>query len=238
MMIRSCFEPQKKGWSYLSADYSQIELRLLAHFCKDPNLLKAFKDHEDVHTYTASLLFDVQKSQVTPEMRSQAKAVNFGILYGQGPYGLSQQTSLSMSEASQFIKTYFERYPAVSTFIEEANQTGVATTLTGRTRPLPDLTNKNPTIRAAAERLAVNTPLQGTAADLIKLAMIAIDKELTTHGCKGAMILQIHDELIFEVPDSEIPFFQKLVKEKMERVFTLNVPLEVSISVGKNWAEC
>jgi DNA polymerase-1 len=242
LAIRSAFKPQKKGWSYIGADYSQIELRLLAHFSKDPSLIKAFKSGEDIHTYTASLIFDMPPGLVTPEMRSQAKTVNFGILYGQGSHGLAKQLHISYGEASQFIKTYFERYPKVSEYLEEckekARQTGFATTLTGRQRPIAEIHNKNPMIRAGAERLAINTPLQGTAADLIKIAMIQINQEIKEKELKGFMILQIHDELIFEIPDEEIPIFQKLVKTNMEHVFNLSVPIEVHISVGKNWGEC
>lgn len=240
--IRECFKPENHGWSYVGADYSQIELRLLAHFSQDPDLIQAFQRGEDIHAYTASLILNVDISQVTSEMRSQAKAVNFGVLYGQGPYGLSKQTGLSFSEAAEFIKKYFNRYPKVQDYIEEckasARKTGFAKTLTGRQRPILEIDNKNPAIRAAAERLAVNTPLQGTAADLIKLAMIHIDRAIDEKQLRGAMILQIHDELIFEVPDEEIPIFKEIVKEKMEKVLTLNVPIEVSINIGKNWGEC
>ena len=242
LAIRSCFRPEKKGWSYLGADYSQIELRLLAHFCKDPELIHAFKTGEDVHTHTASLVFDMPPGLVTPEMRSQAKTVNFGILYGQGPYGLSKQLHISTGEASLFIKKYFERYPKILEYLEhcktEARKTGLSKTLTGRQRPIPEIHNKNPMIRAGAERLAINTPLQGTAADLIKMAMIQIDQAIAEQKLKGKMILQIHDELIFEIPDEEIPSFQKLVKEKMENVLKLSIPIEVHIAVGKNWGEC
>ncbi len=242
LAIRSAFKPQKKGWSYVGADYSQIELRLLAHFSKDPSLIKAFKSGEDIHTFTASLVFDMPQGLVTPDMRAQAKTVNFGILYGQGPHGLAKQLHISYAEASEFIKTYFERYPKVSEYLEEckenARKTGFASTLTGRQRPIAEIHNKNPMIRAGAERLAINTPLQGTAADLIKIAMIHIDEEIRKKNLSGFMILQIHDELIFEVPDEEIPVFEQLVKTKMEHVFKLLVPIEVHISVGKNWGEC
>jgi len=240
--IRSCFKPQRKGWSFLGADYSQIELRLLAHFSEDPELLNAFNSGRDIHVHTASLVFGVPEAEVTPEMRSQAKTVNFGIVYGQGPFGLSQQLHISMREASDFIKTYFERYPRVAEFLEfcksQVRKTGVSKTLTGRQRPIPEINNKNPSIRAAADRLAVNTPLQGTAADLIKMAMIQIDKAIAERQLKGKMILQIHDELIFEVPDEEIRAFEGLVKEKMENVLKLNIPIEVHLAVGKNWGEC
>ena len=239
--IRACFKPQRPHWSFLSADYSQIELRLLAHFSEDPELLKAFCNHEDIHAYTASIVFGIPLKEVSAEMRGQAKAVNFGILYGQGAYGLSQQTGLSFKEASDFIKAYFERYPRVLEYIEsckeQARQTGMTRTLMGRERPIPEIQNKNPSIRAAAERLAVNTPLQGTAADLIKSAMIAIEQTLAQVHLKAGMILQIHDELIFEHPDSESDQLQKIVKEKMEQVHLLKVPLEVTIGIGKNWAE-
>src|SRR3989338_4814469 len=240
--IRSCFKPQKPGWSFVGGDYSQIELRLLAHFSKDPELLRAFKTGEDIHAYTASLIFNLPITMITPEMRHQAKTVNFGILYGQSAFGLAKLLRIPFHEASTFIQTYFERYPKVQEFLElcksNTRKTGVAQTLTGRQRPIPEIHNQNPSIRAGAERLAVNTPLQGTAADLIKMAMIEIDREIAKRGLEGRMILQIHDELIFEVPDSEIPLFQKLVKNKMETVFQLNIPIEVHIAVGKNWAEC
>ncbi|MBS0624766.1 MAG: DNA polymerase I [Verrucomicrobia bacterium] len=242
LAIRTCFKPQKRGWSFLGADYSQIELRLLAHFSEDKELVKAFKTGEDIHTHTASLVFDMPPGLVTPDMRSQAKTVNFGILYGQGPFGLSKQLHISMHEASEFIKKYFERYPRVLDFLElckeQVRKTGASKTLTGRQRPIPEIHNKNPMIRAAAERLAINTPLQGTAADLIKIAMIEIDKVLIERKLQGKMILQIHDELIFEIPDEEIHIFQKIVKEKMEHVMKLSVPIEVHLAVGKNWGEC
>lgn len=240
--IRSCFKPQKEGWSFFGADYSQIELRLLAHFSGDPELTKAFLEEEDIHEHTASRIFNLPITMITPEMRSQAKTVNFGIIYGQGPFGLSRQLKISMKEASHFIKTYFERYPKILEFLESckdnARRLGYSSTLTGRKRPIPEIHNKNPSIRAGAERLAVNTPLQGTAADLIKKAMIEISEEIEKRKLEGRMILQIHDELIFEVPDPEIRTFQQLVKDKMEHVFKLKVPLVVHMAVGKNWAEC
>jgi DNA polymerase-1 len=240
--IRSCFKPQKRGWSFVGGDYSQIELRLLAHFSEDPELMRAFKTGEDVHSYTASLIFNLPITMITPEMRNQAKTVNFGIIYGQSPFGLARQLRIPYHEASEFIKTYFERYPRVLEFLEfcksHTRKTGMSKTLTGRQRPIPEISNKNPAIRSAAERLAVNTPLQGTAADLIKIAMIAIDKEIQEKNLTGKMILQIHDELIFEVPDEEVSLFEKIVKNKMEKVLKLNVPIEVHIAVGKNWSEC
>lgn len=240
--IREGFKPQKRGWSFVDADYSQIELRLLAHFSDDPELIRAFLHNEDIHSYTASIVFKTDIKNVTAQMRSVAKAVNFGTVYGQGPYGLSQLLNIPMKEASEFIKNYFERYTKVEDFIErckkEAEETKVAKTLFGRIRPLPEIDNKSPQIRSAAQRLAINTPLQGTAADIIKLAMIEIDKEIKKEKLEGYMILQIHDELIFEVPDNEIDIFKSLVKKKMEHVVKLKVPLTVDLQVGKNWGEC
>jgi len=241
MAIRACFKP-RKGHSFIGGDYSQIELRLLAHLSEDPELIRAFHSGRDIHIHTASLVYDIPVEFVTSEMRSFSKAVNFGILYGQSPFGLSKQLKIPMGEAANFIKKYFAQYPRVQEYIEfckeSARKTGMSITLIGRQRPIPEMLNKNPMIRSAAERLAVNTPLQGTAADLIKKAMIHIDQEIDQQGLKGKMVLQIHDELIFEVPDEEVAIFAPLVKEKMEHVFQLKVPIEVDIAIGKNWAEC
>ena len=238
--IRAAFRPEKEGWSYVSADYSQIELRLLAHLSEDPMLIKAFESGEDVHAYTASLIFNVPLDQVSPELRFRAKAVNFGILYGQQAFGLSQGLSINYKEAASFIETYFQRYPKVKDYIESCKEsvrlTGVSTTMTGRQRPIPDINSKNPVLKSLAERLAVNTPLQGTAADLIKLAMISIHN--TWSFKESFMVLQIHDELLFEAPDNEIPELITFVKHHMENVFSLKVPLIVDISVGKNWGAC
>lgn len=240
--IREAFKPQHKGWRFLSSDYSQIELRLLAHLSEDPALVHAFKHGQDIHAYTASLVFEVPLEEVTPEMRYRAKAVNFGILYGQQAYGLSQGLDIDFKEASQFINTYFERYKKVKEYIDfckiSARKHGYAYTITGRKRPIPEIDNKNPMIRNAAERLAINTPLQGTAADLIKIAMLQIHGALLEQQLKAQMILQIHDELLFEVHEDCIEELSKLVKKIMENVFTLKVPLVVDISVGKNWGEC
>jgi DNA polymerase-1 len=240
--IREAFRPQKAHYSFVSADYSQIELRLLAHLSEDPALLKAFRQGEDIHTYTAALVFGVPLKEVTPHMRYQAKTVNFGIIYGQQAFGLSQQLGIDYHQAEEFIKTYFERYGRVKEFLqfckESVQKTGRAITLTGRQRPIPEIHNKNPALRAAAERLAINTPLQGTAADLIKMAMIQVAAHLKTHPSQGMMLLQIHDELLFETPDEEAQGLASKVKEIMERIFDLNVPLIVDISIGKNWGEC
>lgn len=242
MKIRRAFQPQHPHHSFLAADYSQIELRLLAHLSEDPALLKAFREGEDIHTYTAALVFGIPLQEVTPQMRYQAKAVNFGIIYGQQAFGLSQQLGIDYKEAEEFIKTYFERYAKVKEFLhfcrESVRKTGRAVTLTGRQRPIPEIHSKNSAIRAAAERLAINTPLQGTAADMIKMAMIQVDAYLKKHPDEGKMILQIHDELLFETPDKEADRLAHEVKNLMEGVFTLNVPLIVNISIGKNWGEC
>lgn len=239
--IRSCFKP-KEGYSFLGADYSQIELRLLAHFSEDRELIRAFQKGRDIHLHTASLIYGIPESEISAEMRKTAKTVNFGIIYGQTAFGLSKQLGIPQRDAAAFIQAYFAQYPGVRQYLEEckeqARKTLYSKTLTGRRRPIPEIHNKNPSIRAGAERLAINTPLQGTAADLIKMAMIEIDRAIEERNAQGKMILQIHDELIFEIPDSEIEFFEQIVKEKMEHVLKLNVPIEVHLAVGKNWAEC
>ena len=232
--IREAFMPDDESWCYLSADYSQIELRLLAHMSQDPKLLAAFQNQEDIHASTASTVFDVPIEEVTKEMRAHAKAVNFGIIYGQQAFGLSEGLGIDIKDAAKFIKKYFEKYPDVKAFIEKCKETvretGVATTLFGRERPIPEITSSNGMIRAAAERLAVNTPLQGTQADIIKQAMIQIHSALKK---QGHMVLQIHDELIFELPDENVPEVQKTVTEIMENIISLSVPLTVNIAIGK-----
>ncbi len=240
--IRSAFQPQQPGWVYVSADYSQIELRLLAHISKDPTLIKAFTEEMDIHALTAAEIFGVSLSQVTDDMRRRAKAVNFGILYGQQAYGLARELHISTKEAQEFINRYFARYSTVQGVIAEAkakaHRTGMAETLTGRRRLIPDINSSDFFIRAANERLAVNTPFQGTSADIIKMAMIAIDHALVHDAMRTMMVLQIHDELLFEAPEEELERLLPLIKEKMENVMSLAVPLRVDINVGKNWKEC
>ncbi|MGK5593941.1 MAG: DNA polymerase I [Parachlamydiaceae bacterium] len=240
--IREAFRPQLDGWSYLAADYSQIELRLLAHLSEDPILINAFMHNEDIHTHTAAAIFNIPIDKVTREERYRAKAVNFGIIYGQQAFGLSQEIGVEVKEAAKFIDTYFHKYPRVKAFLESckdlARTTGKAVTMTGRERAIPEIHSKNMMIRSAAERLAVNTPFQGTAADIIKMAMLKVDKAIEENHLKGYMILQIHDELIFEVPDEEIPLFESLVRDAMQNVLKLRVPLTVDIALGKNWKEC
>ena len=240
--IREGFRPEKECWSYISADYSQIELRILAHLSEDPMLMEPFLANEDIHAFTASQIFNVPIDQVTKEQRYQSKTVNFGIMYGQQAFGLSQELKIDTKTAALFIKNYFEHYKKVKEFLEHckelARETGKATTIFGRERKIPEIRSANAINRSMAERLAVNTPIQGTQADLIKKAMIEVEKKLREKNLKAYMILQIHDELIFEVPDEEIQEVSKLVREAMMGVHTLKVPLEVNISVGKNWKEC
>ena len=238
--IRAAFTAEP-GHVLLAADYSQIELRLLAHFSKDPLLVEAYRRGDDIHTLTASQVFGVPPLMVTPDHRRQAKVVNFGIVYGLSAFGLSQNLGIEPGEAKQFINAYFERYGGVRAFIDrtldEARREGKVKTLFGRVRPIPDINSKNANLRGFAERTAVNTPLQGTAADLIKIAMIRIDAALRKRGLKSRMTLQVHDELVFEVPEAEIEVMQTLVREQMEKVHPLTVPLLVEIGVGSNWRD-
>ncbi len=238
--IRAAFTVEP-GHVLMAADYSQIELRLLAHFSKDPLLVEAYRRGDDIHTLTASQVFGVPPLMVTPDHRRQAKVVNFGIVYGLSAFGLSQNLGIEPSEAKQFINAYFEKYSGVRAFIDrtldEARREGRVRTLFGRVRPIPDINSKNANLRGFAERTAVNTPLQGTAADLIKIAMIRIDAALREQQLKSRMTLQVHDELVFEVPDAEIEVMRTLVREQMEKVHPLTVPLLVEIGVGANWRD-
>jgi DNA polymerase-1 len=238
--IRAAFIP-REGWKLLVADYSQIELRLLAHLSDDPLLLEAFRNGEDIHTRTASEVLGVAPMLVTPEARRSAKAVNFGIVYGISGFGLAQQLGIPRAEAEKYIKNYFARYAGVRAFIDrtiaEVRQSGVTRTLFGRERPIPDMNSRNANARGFAERTAVNSPLQGTAADLIKLAMVRIDGLLASGGYRSAMLLQVHDELVFECPPEELESVPELVKREMEGACALKVPLLVDIGVGDNWRD-
>jgi len=238
--IRAAFIAEP-GHVLLAADYSQIELRLLAHLSKDKLLVEAFRRGDDIHTLTASQVFGVPPLMVTPDHRRQAKVVNFGIVYGLSAFGLSQQLGIEPGEARKFIDAYFEKYAGVRAFIdatlEQTRRDQKVKTLFGRIRPIPDINSKNATQRGFAERTAVNTPLQGTAADLIKLAMIRIDEEIRKRGLKSRMTLQVHDELVFEVPESEVDAMKPLVQEHMEQARALAVPLLVEIGVGPNWRD-
>lgn len=238
--IRAAFIAEP-GCVLLSADYSQIELRLLAHFSEDSLLVEAFRRGDDIHSLTASQVFGVPPMLIDAEHRRRAKAVNFGIVYGLSPFGLSQQLGIEQREAKKFIEAYFEKYSGVRKFIdrtlEETRREQKVKTLFGRSRPIPDINSKNANMRGFAERTAVNTPLQGTAADLIKLAMIRLDEELRTRKLKSRMLLQVHDELLFEVPLDEVETMRELVREKMEDVYPLKVPLLVEVGVGPNWRD-
>jgi DNA polymerase-1 len=238
--IRAAFTVEP-GHVLLAADYSQIELRLLAHYSSDALLVEAFRRGDDIHTLTASQVFGVPPLMVTPDHRRQAKVVNFGIVYGLSAFGLSQNLGIEPAEAKQFINAYFEKYAGVRSFIDktldDARHTQRVQTLFGRIRPMPDINAKNVQQRGFAERTAVNTPLQGTAADLIKLAMIRIDEAIRERNLKSRMTLQVHDELVFEVPEEELDVMRSLVREYMEKVHPLAVPLVVEIGIGKNWRD-
>jgi DNA polymerase-1 len=229
------------GHVLLAADYSQIELRLLAHYSRDRLLVEAYRRGDDVHTLTASQVFGVPPLMVTAEHRRQAKVVNFGIVYGLSPFGLSQNLGIEKSEAKRFIDAYFEKYAGVRKFIdttlEDARREQKVKTLFGRVRPIPDINSKNANMRGFAERTAVNTPLQGTAADLIKKAMIRIDAAMSEQKLKSRMMLQVHDELVFDVHESELDRVRALVRDEMENVHALHVPLQVDIGVGPNWRD-
>ena len=238
--IRSAFIAEP-GHVLLSADYSQIELRLLAHFSQDPLLVEAYRREDDIHQLTASEVFGVPPMLITSEHRSRAKAVNFGIVYGISPFGLAAQLGIEQKEAKKYIETYFERYKGVRAFIdrvlEETRREQRVRTLFGRIRPIPDINSRNANMRGFAERTAVNTPLQGTAADVIKLAMIKIDAELQRRKLRSRMTLQVHDELVFEVPEKEVESMRELVGEHMQNVYPFLVPLVVDIGVGRNWRD-
>jgi DNA polymerase-1 len=238
--IRAAFTAAP-GTQLLSADYSQIELRLLAHFSGDPLLVRAYANNEDIHTLTASEVFGVPAETMDKETRGRAKAVNFGIVYGISAFGLAQQLGIPQAEAKAYIERYFARYGGVKVFIEktleQTRSDGFVRTLFGRIRPIPDIESRNQNQRGFAERTAINTPLQGTAADLIKLAMIVIDRKLGERKLKTRMILQVHDELLFEVPTEETAEVEALVRTEMEGVKKLSVPLLADLGFGPNWRD-
>jgi len=237
--IRSAFIAGKADSVLISADYSQIELRILAHLSGDKNLTKAFADDTDIHSFVASQVFGVPLSEVTPDMRSRSKAVNFGIIYGQGAYGLSQSTGMTMTEAKTFIDDYFKRYSSIRAFmnkvIKQTKDTGYAQTIMNRRRRITGLDSRNHNIRSQAERMAVNTVIQGSAADLIKLAMINIQRKIEDRKLDLMMILQIHDELVFEAPESNSAEYAKMITAEMSSAMTLDVPLKVDTAIGKSW---
>ena len=238
--IRGAFVAEE-GKKIISADYSQIELRLIAELSGEDNMIKAFQNGEDIHASTASKLFKIPLDQVDKTQRSQAKTVNFGIIYGQGAFALAEQTGLSRTEAKQMIDSYYENYPKLKIFmteqVEKARKNGFVETILGRKRHLKDINSNNFVVRGHAERNAINAPIQGSAADIIKVAMIDIDKALSEGGFKTKMLLQVHDELLFEVPEEEIEPIKALIKEKMESAVKTKVPLIVEVGVGNNWLE-
>jgi len=238
--IRRGFIP-RKGWQLLAADYSQIELRLLAHLSRDPAFVEAFQAGGDIHRQTAALIFEVSLPEVTNTMRSRAKTINFATIYGQGPHALSRQLNIEHAEAKEFITRYFQRFQGVRNYLDAmvafARENGYVQTIFGRRRYIPELRERNFNIRAFGERTAANSPIQGSAADLIKIAMIRIDDALRTEGLQSKMLLQVHDELVFEVPSEELAVVQELVKHQMEHAAQLSVPLVVDLGVGPNWLE-
>ncbi|KMK74565.1 DNA polymerase I [Alkalihalobacillus pseudalcaliphilus] len=237
--IRKAFIPSEKGWKIMAADYSQIELRVLAHISEDKGLIEAFQKDMDVHTKTAMDVFHVKEEEVTSLMRRSAKAVNFGIVYGISDYGLSQNLDITRKEAAEFIERYFASYPKVKQYmdeiVEQAREDGYVETLLHRRRYLPELTSRNFNLRSFAERTAMNTPIQGTAADIIKQAMVNMGEEIEKNGWKTRMLLQVHDELIFEVPEDEVETFKEVISKVMENAIQLNVPLKVDAEVGDSW---
>ncbi|MCT1175949.1 DNA polymerase I [Pediococcus pentosaceus] len=238
--IRQAFVPAREGWHILSSDYSQIELRVLAHITGDQNLQEAFKNGEDIHATTAVKIFGLKDaSEVTPNIRRQAKAVNFGIVYGISDYGLSQNIGISRKDAKKFIETYFKEFPGVKKYIDEsvqlAKEQGYVETIAHRRRYLPDINSSSFNLRSFAERTAMNTPIQGSAADIIKIAMIDMQNELEKRNLKSRMLLQVHDELIFEVPDEEMTLMKELVPKVMDSAVKLDVPLKVGAAWGNTW---
>lgn len=238
--IRKAFIPTD-GWRFISADYSQVELRLMAHFSQDENLLKAFRDDKDVHSATASTLFGVGIDDVTSDMRRRAKTINFGIIYGMSVFGMSERMSISRAEAKNFIDSYFANFSGVKRYmddaIEKAKLNGYVETLLHRRRYLPDINSKNGNVRGFAERNAINAPIQGTAADIIKIAMVRIDERLHRENMRAEMILQVHDELNFNCPPDEVERLKVILREEMEGAYQLDVPLRVDIGEGDNWLE-
>ncbi len=239
--IRQAFIPSQKDYLIIAADYSQIELRILAHLSQDENLTEAFKQDQDIHRFTAALIFDVKEEDVLPEMRDTAKRVNFGIIYGMSAFGLAKDLGIPQEAAAEFIDKYFLRYPKVKKFMEDqillCQEKGYVVTLLNRRRYIPEINSANISIRQFAERQAINTPVQGSAADLMKLAMIQIQRELEKQKLKSSMIITVHDELVFDVPQKEKDKMADLIRQQMEGALKLSVPIKVSVKVGRNWLE-
>jgi DNA polymerase-1 len=239
--VRKAFVPKNEDYVLLAADYSQIELRIIAALSEEDTMIEAFKNGEDIHASTAAKVFNVPINEVTREQRSNAKTVNFGIIYGVSAFGLSNQTDLTRSESKDLIDTYYKTYPKLrnymSNLVDDAREDGYVSTVLGRRRYLKDINSSNGVVRGAAERNAVNAPIQGSAADIIKVAMINIHKKLAEGNFKTKMLLQVHDELVFDVPKNELEDIKALVKTEMENAYTLNVPLDVEVGVGNDWLE-
>jgi DNA polymerase-1 len=239
--IRKAFVPKNKDYFIMAADYSQIELRIIASLSGEENMISAFKNNEDIHRSTAAAVFNVPIKEVTREQRSNAKVVNFGIIYGVSAFGLSNQTNLSRKEAKDLIEKYYIKYPKLKKFISDqisfAREKGYVETILGRRRYLKDINSRNGIVRSAAERNAVNAPVQGSAADVIKIAMINIQKKIIKNELKSKMLLQVHDELVFDVFKPELNKFMELVKFEMENAFKIKVPLTVDSNYGLNWLE-
>jgi DNA polymerase-1 len=233
--------PSRPDGLIVSADYSQIELRIMAHLSCDTHLINAFREGKDVHAITAARIFGIDPEEVTADQRRIAKTANFGIMYGISSFGLSQRLHISRAEAKKIIEDYFASFPAISSYIQDtlacARESGYVETLFGRRRYLPDINSKNGTVRALAERTAINAPIQGTSADIIKLAMINIDRRLAKEGLQSRMVLQIHDELLFDSMPEEVEKLMKIVTEEMENVTKLSIPLTVECNYGSNWLE-
>ena len=238
--LRKVFTP-RRDWVFLDADYSQIELRVLAHLSGDPELIEAYRENKDIHRSTASKVFHVPFDEVTDLQRRNAKAVNFGIVYGISSFGLGQDLNVSRKEAEKFIEQYFETYPAIKTYldglVEDARNKGYAKTMFGRRRPVPELSSSNFMQRSFGERVAMNSPIQGAAADIIKIAMIRVNQKLKKQKMKSRLVLQVHDELLIEAYEPELEAVQKILKEEMEHAAKLKVPLEIDMHTGVNWYE-
>jgi DNA polymerase-1 len=239
--IRKAFIPRNEDYILLSADYSQIELRIVASISGDPNMCEAFNLGKDIHTATAAKVYGIEESEVTKEMRYKAKSVNFGIIYGQGAFGLADNLNIPRAEAKQLIDNYFAQYTSIKTYMDNeinfAKEHGYVQTLLGRKRWLKDINSNNATVRSFAERNAINAPIQGSAADMIKVAMINIHNELKGMNIKSRMILQVHDELVFDVYKPELDLIKPIIEKHMKHALPLNVPIEVGMGVGNNWLE-
>ncbi len=239
--IRKAFVSQNNDWKIVAADYSQVELRIMAHLSKDPELVRAFKENLDIHTRTAALVYKVDEDEVTADMRRNAKVVNFGVMYGAGPYRISNSLNISMKDAKELITTYYETYPGINTYIDDtidyAKKNNYVKTISGRLRYTKNINSSNKNIQKSAERAAINMPIQGTAADMIKIAMINIQQELTENSWQAKMILQVHDELIFECPDEELDALKKMVTAEMRKAIQLDVPVKIDVGIGNSWYE-